>query len=163
MAQIQPQVIQPVAMPGVNQQLISNAQTSQQQFQALLDKLTNVLAPTTQDDPLAPVGVTPGRDVKKETTPSTPPSGATGGSQAPSDDGAGLFTKLLASLGGSDEEKTKEGAAEAASGGKGKKSSKSSGSNLGALLDGKMDFKDTKLGQAAETIQGLAKLMKVFI
>jgi len=58
---LQPVAIQPLATPSASQVAVQSGQTPQQQFEMLLNQMRNLMRPTDQNDPLAPVGVTPQR------------------------------------------------------------------------------------------------------
>lgn len=142
-----PGLIQPVIAPGNTAGIMSDAQQQLAIVHQLLPQiLAKAIPPTDQSDPLAPVGVTPGKNIAAGTT------NAASSTDSKSNDPLTQIMDLL----------TK---------GKGKDGSKTSGSNsdhptggddLAGLLSGKMKFEDTKIGKAAGVAEGIGKLLKIF-
>lgn len=128
--------IQPLSQPQAQAQ-----DDSHKMFQELLKSLQDRLSPTDQNDPLAPVGVTP-----KKTAPSS--GDAASSSDSSKGDGS-VIDKLSQLLGGD--------AVGKASSKSGKKDDGPVG--LADLLSGKKSFSDTKAGKAVGAIESIGKLL----
>lgn len=135
----QPMQIIPLSQPQAGQPV----DDSHKMFQQLLDKMQEIMKPTDQSDPLAPVGVTP------EKTASSSSSDNSAGEEAKKGASSGLLGSLEELLGGGGKKKS----------GGSSSSSSEDGHGLGDILTGKKTFGETKIGKVVGAVEGIGKLL----
>lgn len=136
----QPMQIQPLAQPqGASQS------DPHQMLSELLSQMQNLMKPTDQSDPLAPVGVTPKKTAA--TTTDTPTAGADAAGKAAGGGVMDVLNKLLSH--GS------------ASSGSSSKKSDDAPVGIADLLSGKKSFSDTKAGKAVDAVESIGKLLAI--